>query len=127
MLAARAGEPGVAQRPQVVPDEILGALGHPREVTHAQLASLAERNGDGQPRRVAQRGGARSGLLCRERVETRRPQGLCAREIEAEEIAAIVGHGVILTAVGVTGPAFVEIRMRAMLGDPPDRRSFSVR
>ena len=55
VLAPRASEAGVAQRAQVVADEVLGAAGDPCQVADAQLPAVAQRHAISQPRRITQR------------------------------------------------------------------------
>ena len=59
-VAARAHQPGRAQRADVMRDEVLRALARPTQVAHAQLAAVAQSHRDRQPRRIAER-------LCRRR------------------------------------------------------------
>jgi hypothetical protein len=64
VLASRSSDPGGAQRPQVVADQILGPLGNPREIADAQLAALTQSQRERQPRRISQRPRARGRLRC---------------------------------------------------------------
>ena len=57
-VARRAGQAGDAQRARVVGDELLVAADDPRQVAHARRPALGQRDGDRQPRRIAQRLGA---------------------------------------------------------------------
>ena len=86
-------------------DEVLGALGDPGDVADAQLVRPGERRGNRQPRRIRESTDPERRALGRPRRELSLTQGLRGREVEAENIAPIVSHGVILTAVdmGVEG------------------------
>ena len=73
-------------------DEVLGALADPGEVADTELAALAQRERDPQPGRVAERTEALRELA---RLPLRRPRGpdrFRLRQVEAEQLAAIVRH-----------------------------------
>ena len=102
----------------MVRDEVLRPLGGPGEVTDAELDAFAERERDRQPRGVAEcpeplRQRAR--LLLR---RTLRPNRLRLRKIETEQLAPIVGHENILTAV----EAFIRVRVEL---SPPGRATLA--
>jgi hypothetical protein len=83
----------------MVRDEVLRALGDPREIADAQLAAIPEGGRQGEPRRVCER--ARSARQMRGLFHPKPVSAklLRARKVEAEEIAPFVAHAVILTVV----------------------------
>ena len=86
-------------------DEVLGPLGDPGEIADAELVRARQRGGDGQAGRV----GERTRLLRQSRGSNRvqalvaQPLGLL--EVEAQEVAAVVRHDVILTSVATLASA----------------------
>src|SRR5205807_9630060 len=87
----------------VVRDELVGALDHPGQVANAQLAASSEGKRDSQAGRVGQRLGSFSGAF-----ELYQPRSLLAQrfgagKVEAEQIASVVRHTNILTAVRMSG------------------------
>ena len=88
----------------MVADELLGALGDPRQVTHAKLLVLGtgECRRDDQPARVGQCARPHRRDLGGCGGQALGPKRLSARQIEAQEVAAVIGHGLILTSVLVS-------------------------
>lgn len=83
-------------------DEIFSALADPAQITDTQLP-VTQRRGDGQPCGISQR--LRTGRSGR-RVHGR--QALCtqrlgARQVQAQQVAAIIRHHLILTRIGLMG------------------------
>ena len=99
-VAPRRGESGRAERAEVMADEVLGAASDPGEVTDAQLTALPQCQREGQPRRIPEGLGARRGGLNSVRIEVPADR-LGAWQVEAEQVAAVVGQAVILTSVAV--------------------------
>ena len=92
-VAAACGEPERAQRARVVGDEVLRALGDPGEVadtrsssTPASAAATVRRVGSASARAWSARRAARFW------VQPLEAQALGLLEVEAEEVAAVVGH-----------------------------------
>ena len=86
----------------MVRDEVLGPLGDPGEVANAKLATVAQRERDRQPGRIAERAEARgegTGFVLGRAGGAER---LRLRQIETEQVATIIRHTDILTAVGMT-------------------------
>src|SRR5215217_1277214 len=79
--------------------EILRPLGHPGEITHAQLIRARESRRKGQARRV----GERSRLVGKDGraggIQTPPPQPLGLVEVEAKEVTSVTIHALILTPV----------------------------
>ena len=57
-FASRGDEPRAAERAEVMGHEVLGALGNPGEVAHAELVGLGQRSGQREAGRIAERLGA---------------------------------------------------------------------
>ena len=91
-VSSRAHETAVAERADVVGDQGLRAFADPRQVAHAQLVRLREGRSDRQPRGVGKRLSARGGTSGESGIEAVRAKPFRNGQIEAEEIAAIVGH-----------------------------------
>jgi len=100
VLAPRAREAGAAQRAQVVADEVLGSRGDPGEVADAQLLAVAQGECDQKPRRVGERLRA-SGCPCREVEIQTLADRLGARQVQTQQIAAIIAHKLRLTHVAL--------------------------
>src|SRR3954447_16007417 len=96
-------------------DEVLGSLRDPREVAHAQLVGTGQCGSDRQTCRVGQGPCLLSESLCRDRSQTLVTQALGLLEVEAQEIAAVVGHWVILTPVAISGCA-EDVELSARVG-----------
>ena len=80
-------------------DEVLGALDDPGEIADAELAAGAQRKREHQSRRVAERAEALRERAC---LPLRRPHGpdcFRLRQVETEQIAAIISHDNTLTHV----------------------------
>jgi len=86
----------------VVGDEVLGALTDPGQVAYAQLAAAAKRGRDLEPGRISQRGGRAGGALRRLTRRPGEPQLLGARQVEAQQFAAVISHLVIIAIVDMT-------------------------
>ena len=86
----------------MVGDEVLGALADPGEVTHAQLAAAAKRGRDLKPGRITQRGGRAGGSFRQLPRGSGEPQLLGARQVEAQQFAAVISHLVIIAIVDMT-------------------------
>ena len=89
-----------SQGSHMVGDEVLGALDDPGEVTDAELLCLEQRRGNCQPRRIGKRVCLARGGLRFMHLESPNSQPLRGRQVEAEKIAAIIGHDIILTLIG---------------------------
>src|SRR5436190_11139456 len=100
-LAARTNEPAASQRARVMRDEVLGALDDPGEAAHAELARVEQRCGKRQTRRIRESLRPRGRDLRGAGGETPLPEPLGRRKVEAEEVAAVVGHENILMDVRV--------------------------
>ena len=100
VLAPRAGEAGGAQRAQVVADEVLRSRGDPRQVADAQLLAVAQGERDQKPRGVGERLRT-SRRPCREIEIQALADRLRARQVQTEQIAAILGHELRLTHVAL--------------------------
>ncbi len=104
VLAPRAREAGAAQRAQVVADEVLRSRGDPGEVADAQLLAVAQGERDQKPRRVGERLRT-SRRPCREIEIQALADRLGARQVQTQQIAAILGHELRLTHVALrVGP-----------------------
>src|SRR5439155_21935936 len=100
-LAARTNEPAASQRARVMRDEVLGALDDPGEVAHAELVGVEQRCGKRQTRRIRESLRPRGRDLRGAGGETPVPEPLGRRKVEAEQVAAVVGHENILMDVRV--------------------------
>ena len=122
------------KRTQVVRDEILRPARDPREVANTELIRVRQRSREGEPGRVAEPARALSRhahLLVP--LKRARPNRLGNVEVEAEEIALVVRHVVILPTVDSfwtsrAAFAYMERRqLRLLLGPTlrisPDRLS----
>src|SRR5262249_30862174 len=78
-----------AQRARVVGDQLLVAAHDPSQITHARRPAVRQRDGNRQPRRIAERLGARRPPLhhARRRQPATRPLRL--RQVQAQELATI--------------------------------------
>jgi hypothetical protein len=83
-------------------DQVLRPACDPCQVAYAQLASLAQRHRDREPGGVGQRSGSASGKRDRAGVEAAADL-LGSGEVQAEQVAAIVRHSLILMAVAMIG------------------------
>src|SRR5438046_1593340 len=83
----------------MVRNEIRRAFADPRKVANAELPRFAHRGGEHQPCWVGERARAGSRALGRFEFESTSAQRLCQRQVQAEEVAAVVGHVLILTTV----------------------------
>src|SRR5438034_2833252 len=94
----------------MVRDEVLRAPADPGQVTHAQLATVAQRDGETEASWVGERSSAGGGSLRGTRRQAPPTQSLRLRKVEAEDITAFFGHANNLTVVdsfcGVTGRRF---------------------
>ena len=87
----------------MVRDEILRALGDPREIANAQLVGVRQGDGDGQSSRIRDGLSSSSGLACDCRLEALAAESFGYGQVEAEKLAAIVvGHNDILMGVDVS-------------------------
>ncbi len=98
-VPATGGEAEGTQCSRVVGDEVLRSLGHPRQIAHAQLVSGGERRRDRQPRGVSQRPGVRGEPDRLLTIEPLQAETLGLLQVEAQQIATVVGHGHILTLI----------------------------
>src|SRR5688572_2089203 len=91
-----------AQRAQVMRDEVLRTPRDPREVTDTELVRLGQRSREREPSRVTQRPRpvCSSGRL-NVTITGACPDHLGHFEVEAEQIALVGAHCVILTTVDV--------------------------
>lgn len=80
-------------------DKVLRALDNPAQVTHAQLPSIPQSDGQGQARGIAERLGVGGKVIRDSPVEASLAQLLRAGQVQAEKVAAIVRHPFILTSV----------------------------
>lgn len=93
-----------SQGAHMVGDKVLSALDDPSEVTDAELIHLEQRRGKRQPCRIGKRMGPARGGLRFMHPESPSSQPLRGRQVEAEKIAAIIGHIIILTLIGALLP-----------------------
>ena len=84
----------------MVGDKVLSALDDPSEVTDAELIHLEQRRGKRHPCRIGKRLSPARGGLRFMHPESPNSQPLCGRQVEAEKIAAVIGHDIILTLIG---------------------------
>lgn len=82
----------------MVADEVLGPAGDPGQVADAELLALAQGQCDQQPGGITECFGAGGRGLRGSRVELR-ADGFGARQVEAEQVAAVIGDSYILTPV----------------------------
>ncbi len=82
----------------MVADEVLGSAGDPGQVADAELLALAQGQCDQQPGGITECFGAGGCGLGGRRVELR-ADGFGARQVEAEQVAAVIGDTDILTSV----------------------------
>jgi hypothetical protein len=82
-------------------DQILGSRGDPRQVANAELTSRTQRECDRHPRSVRQCLGARRRRDSRALIQ-RLADVLGAREVQAQQIAAIDSRDLILTSVAMS-------------------------
>jgi len=80
-------------------NEILRALADPGEVADAELAPVAQGDSDGKTGGIGERPCAAGGHLGRGGQDATAAQRLSTREVEAEKLATVVAHAVILTGV----------------------------
>ena len=91
-VAAAGDEPAVRSARRWWETRFSGALADPRDVADAQLVGLRERRGDRQARRVAERLGALGERRAPLVGQARRAQRLGLGQVEAQQVAAVVGH-----------------------------------
>jgi hypothetical protein len=84
----------------VVADEVLGLGDDPRQVAHAQLVAVAERERDAKACGIARRAGVRRGFASEFWIETF-ADALGPREVETQQLATVIGHAFILTSVAM--------------------------
>ena len=89
-----------SQGAHMVGDKVLSALDDPSEVTDGELIHLEQRRGKCQPCRIGKRMSPTRGGLRLMHPESPNSQPLRGRQVEAEKIAAVIGHDVILTLIG---------------------------
>ena len=89
-----------SQGAHMVGDKVLSALDDPSEVTDAELIHLEQRRGKGQPCRIGKRMRPACGGLRFMHPESPNSQPLRGRQVEAQKIAAVIGHNIILTLIG---------------------------
>jgi hypothetical protein len=85
----------------MVRDEVLRACGDPGEVAHAQLAPLAQDGGQRKTGRIRERPRPPRRPLSDRVGQSSSSQRLRLREVEAQKLAGIVAHEVILIGVDV--------------------------
>jgi hypothetical protein len=85
--------------PQMVRNEILGAFGNPCQVADAELPRRPQSGGERQSSRIGQRTGTSCAALCDLEIESFSAKTLRQWEIQAKQVAAIIGHDLILTDV----------------------------
>src|SRR5687768_10895944 len=106
--------------------EVPGSLHHPGQVTDAQFAALRQRRGQRQARRVSERPGPPGNAPRRLGAEPACAQRLGFLQVEAQDVAAIFTHTVILTPVEMsylvaTAPeAMTELIGREVLVEPEE-------
>src|SRR5581483_7868486 len=106
---------GRAQRAQMMRDEVFRTFADPGEIADAKLAAVAQRERDRQSRRIAERpeaGGKHACLLLRGAGGADR---LRLREVETEQVAAIIDHTIKLTHVETFASSRTAIRAGARL------------
>ena len=84
-------------------NKVLRSLNDPRDVADAQLLPVTESERDRQPRRIGERAESlreRRGLHVGDSVSSK---FLGAPQVEAQEVAMVRSHDVILTGVDVKG------------------------
>lgn len=88
-----------SEHPQVMRDQVLGALGDPGQIAHAKLLTLAQRRRQRQTRRVRDRpcplGGNPSSLP----IKPPAANLLSPRKVYTQKVAVIVSHKLILTYI----------------------------
>ena len=84
------------QDAQVMRDEVLGTLGDPSQVAHAELAALAQSGRQHEPGGIRKRPGSPSGPRSNLDAESRSTYCLRTRKVQTEQITALVVHVFIL-------------------------------
>ena len=95
----------------MVGDQGLAALDDPRQIADAQLVTLAQRQRERQSGRVRQRPGAGCKTLSIRGGEAVPAQRFRALKVQAEKIAVLVSHGIILTWACVFERAATQLRV----------------
>ena len=103
-LTARGGEALLAERPEVMGDEILRASTDPSEIADAELAAVTKRGSQAQARRICKRPRTGCGDLHRFCAQAPAAQLLGQRNVETENVAVVVSHAYILTNVDACLP-----------------------
>jgi hypothetical protein len=98
-VAPRTSQASLAESAKMMRNQILRALADPGQVADAQLTAISQDDGESETRGIRERAGTRGGVLRLGQRETAAAQLLGTREIEAEKLAAIVAHALILTRV----------------------------
>ena len=89
-----------SQGAHMVGDKVLSALDDPSEDTDAKLIHLEQRRGQRQSCRIGKRVRPARGGLRFMHPESPNSQPLCGGQVEAEQIAVVIGHNIILTLIG---------------------------
>ena len=101
-VSSSARETGLAQYTDVVGDEILRATADPGEIAHTQLITECERVSQREARWIGKRlRRACSRLVFLVRAMESGAYGLCARQVEAQQIAPVERHINIITMIDV--------------------------
>src|SRR5438067_5020020 len=80
-------------------DEVLSALRDPAQIADTQLIAVAERRCEDETRGIAKRLGAGRELIGLPPIESSLTQLLGTRQIEAQQLAAVIRHRFNLTLV----------------------------
>ncbi len=83
----------------MVRNEVRRTLADPGQIANAELTRLPKRGGEHQPRRIGKCTSPTGGPLRSLEIKPARSQGLCQRQVETKQIAAIDRHGIILMVV----------------------------
>ena len=101
-VSSSARETGLAQYTDVVGDEILRATADPGEIAHTQLITECERVSQREARWIGKRlRRACSRLMFLVRAMESGAYGLCARQVEAQQVATVKRHINIITMIDV--------------------------
>ena len=73
-------------------DEILGALENPRQIAHTELVGIEQDGGQDEPGGVRQSLRLPGDLRGGDAIEASAAQALRCLEVQAKQIAAVVGH-----------------------------------
>ena len=99
-VSSSAREPGLAQYADVMGDEILRATADPGEIAHTQLITERERVSEREARWIGKRlRRACSRLMFLVRAMESGAYGLCARQVEAQQIGRASCRERVLTDV----------------------------